>query len=92
MRTHLITVSLALSVSLGVPSPAFAQGTTSAQQPQQAAKPAKDPNEVVCERQQEIGSRLASVRVCKTRAEWAEERLQERQNIEKIQTQRDRAH
>ena len=91
MRTYLITISLALAVPLGATSPAFAQ-SASAQQPQQAAKPVKDPNEIVCEKQQEIGSRLASARVCKTRAEWAEERQQERQNIEKIQTLRDRSH
>jgi hypothetical protein len=61
--------------------PAFAEGT-----PQQGNK--KDPNEVVCERQEEIGSRLSAVRVCKTRAEWAEERRLTRQDIERGQTQR----
>ena len=64
-----------------ISSPAFAEGTQ-----QQSSK--KDPNEVVCERQEEIGSRLSSVRVCKTRAEWAEERRLTRQDIERAQTQR----
>lgn len=48
----------------------------------------KDPNEVVCERQEETGSRLSSVRVCKTRAQWAEDRRLTRQEIEQVQTQR----
>lgn len=65
--------------------PAFAQ-TAPAQQ--QAAKPAKDPNEVVCEKQEETGSRLSSHQVCMTRSQWAEQRRLNRQDIEKIQTQR----
>ena len=48
----------------------------------------KNPSEVVCVKQEEIGSRLSSVRVCKTRAEWAEERRVTRQEVEQIQTQR----
>ena len=64
-----------------ISTPAFSEGTQ-----QQSNK--KDPNEVVCERQEEIGSRLSAVRVCKTRAEWAEERRLTRQDIEHAQTQR----
>jgi hypothetical protein len=37
-------------------------------------KPVKDPNEKVCEKQPVIGSRLATRRVCATRAEWEEKR------------------
>lgn len=50
-------------------------------------KKAKDPNEIVCEKQQEPGSRLASAKVCHTRAEWADLRHQDRQMIDKAQTQ-----
>jgi hypothetical protein len=64
-----------------ISSPAFAEGT-------QQRDNKKDPNEVVCEKQEEIGSRLSAVRVCKTRAEWAEERRLTRQDIERGQTQR----
>ena len=46
---------------------------------------AAQPNEKVCENMVQIGSRLANRRVCATRAEWAERRLQERQEAEKIQ-------
>ena len=51
------------------------------------AKPTKDPNEVICEKQQEPGSRLASAKVCHTRAEWADLRHQDRQMIDRAQTQ-----
>lgn len=79
---------------LGLSSPAFAQSAAPGPpgQPQQVTKPARDPNEIVCERQQQLGSRLASERVCKTRAEWAEERRAQRMDVDKAQMQRDLAH
>ncbi len=92
MRRHLITAPLALSVSLGVSSPTFAQPAQPAHQQSPAAKPATNPNEIICEKQEQLGSRLATQRVCKTRAEWAEERRLNRQVIEKAQTQRDLTH
>lgn len=71
-------------------------GAASAQQPNPApAQPsAKETpsgdymNQVVCQKQEVIGSRLAVKRICKTRAEWADARLQDRQEIERVQTQR----
>ena len=71
-------------------APASAQAP--AQPQQRNAKPARDPNEIVCERQKEIGSRLASTKVCKTRAQWAEDQRADRMVIEKVQTQRDLSH
>ena len=47
-----------------------------------------DPNEMICEKQEVVGSRLATRRVCHTRAQWADLRLQDRQEIERVQTQR----
>ena len=65
-------------------APAFAQDS---QQQQQTTKKTPDPNEVVCEKQQETGSRLASERVCMTRSQWAEQRRLARQDIDKAQTE-----
>ncbi|MDV3257628.1 MAG: hypothetical protein LOX97_07590 [Sphingomonas sp.] len=45
----------------------------------------KDPNEVVCEKQSIIGSRLATRRVCATRAEWAEKRRLDKEAIDQGQ-------
>jgi hypothetical protein len=70
-------------------APAFGQASAQPQAQQQNAKPPRDPNEIVCERQQEIGSRLAMTKVCKTRAQWAEDRRADRATIEKVQTNRD---
>lgn len=67
----------------GLATVAIAQ--TPASQP---AKKALDPNEVVCEKQPVAGSRLATKRVCMTRAQWADLKSQDRQEIEKAQVQR----
>ena len=94
MRKLLITTAAAVLVSGA--APAFGQSAQPAQsaQPQQqtSSNPARDPNEIVCERQQEMGSRIATQRVCKTRAEWAEERRSNRMDVDKAQMQRDLSH
>jgi hypothetical protein len=56
-----------------------------AQDPAPAAKKTLDPNEVVCEKSEVIGSRLAVKRVCMTRHEWAERRRLDRQEIDRAQ-------
>jgi hypothetical protein len=48
-------------------------------------KKAPDPNEKICETIKPLGSRLATKRVCATRAEWAEQRKQDREETEKAQ-------
>ncbi len=44
-----------------------------------------DPNEVVCEKQEVLGSRLAVKRVCMTRAQWSEQRRADRSLVERSQ-------
>ena len=69
-------------------SSAFAQQTEPMQTPAAAtAKPA-DPNEVICEKQGETGSRLATKRVCMTRGQWADLKSHDRQETERVQVQR----
>ena len=46
-----------------------------------------DPDEIVCVRENVIGSRLTSRRVCRTRAEWATAREQVKQVVERVQQQ-----
>ena len=55
---------------------------------QNDARPAKkksDPNEIVCEKQEVLGSRLAVRRVCRTRSEWAEQRQADRDLVSRSQ-------
>lgn len=47
-----------------------------------------DPNRMVCEKQEVLGSRLATKRVCKTAAEWETQRQLDRQQIDKSQNMR----
>jgi hypothetical protein len=54
---------------------------------QQQSSTASDANEKICESISVIGSRLAKKRVCATRAEWEEQRRQDRQAMEQIQKQ-----
>lgn len=76
-----------IAASIGASS-AFAQTAAAPAAPSaDPGKKAKDPNEIVCEKQQEPGSRLASAKVCHTRAEWADLRHQDRQMIDRAQTQ-----
>ena len=59
------------------------------QTPAQKVDKAQDPSqERVCEKLEVIGSRIATKRVCMTRAEWADARLQDRQAVERMQTHR----
>ncbi len=63
--------------------PVLAQGA-----PAGTAEKKPDPNEVICEKVKEMGSRLSIKKVCMTRAQWAERRLTDRQDLETRQVQR----
>jgi invasion protein IalB len=53
----------------------------------QPAAPAqtKDPNRVICQRIEDIGSRLASKRICMTSQQWDEQRRQDRMTLQDLQ-------
>jgi hypothetical protein len=44
-----------------------------------------DPDEIICERQSVIGSRLAKKKVCMTRQQWQEKRRDDRDTVDKQQ-------
>jgi invasion protein IalB len=70
-------------------TPSLAQASGSASNQPAAEKPtAGSPNEVVCQKLEVTGTRLAQKRVCKTRAQWADQKLQDRMEVEKVQVQR----
>ena len=75
-------IALILMVTLA--APAAAQSA-----PQQATPAAvskdKDPNRIICEKQEEIGTRLGGRKVCKTAAQWEAQRQQEQQDVQKEQ-------
>jgi hypothetical protein len=44
-----------------------------------------DPNKIVCEREETIGTRLGGHVVCKTVAEWQEMTSEHRETVERVQ-------
>ena len=74
------------AAAFAIAAPAGAQ-TAPAQAPAPAASKDKDPNRVICERQEEIGSRLGGTKVCHTAAQWDELRKASRQQVEDWQRQ-----
>ena len=47
-----------------------------------------DPNEMICQRVQMLGSRLNTGRMCMTRAQWDQRRREDREGAERAQTNR----
>lgn len=84
MRNLVFVSAVALAISPVASAPAFAQAAPAAPQ----AKKALDPNEMICEKEEDTGSRLSSHKVCMTRSQWAEQRRLNRMDIDKAQTQR----
>ena len=72
--------AIAPVLSYFLASAAIAQNAPASPQGQSAGR-----NEKVCETITMTGSRLGKKRFCGTRAEWADKRLQDRQEIEKAQ-------
>ena len=70
--------SIAIAIVL-----AFIPAVASAEEKKTAAK---DPNRIICEKQEVLGSRLSKRRICMPAAEWAVRRQEDRQAIEKTQT------
>ena len=75
MRLHLLAV-----ICLSPLSPAMAQTVPHAPQPSQNSG-----SERICQDVKLTGSRLAVKRFCGTRAEWADKRMQDRHEVERIQ-------
>ena len=69
-------------------SPAARDPAVVATAAQPGAVKGPNPAEVVCEKVERIGTRLVSDRVCMSRAEWAEQRRRNRQEIDHVQMER----
>ena len=87
MRT---TILLTLAVLAASPAAAQITFQTPPTAPPQAATGAKSTNpndKIICEKQEEIGSRLGGKKVCKTKAQWELDRRQQREDVEGVQQQ-----
>ena len=68
-------------------APAVAQSQPQSQQQQQVSK-AAGADQVICEKEEETGSRLTSHKVCHTRSQWDQLRRDDRSATEHIQSER----
>jgi len=80
----------AIGLVAGTSAPALAQAPSNPPAASQQQAP-QNPNEIVCHKQEVTGSRLGAKKVCKTRAEWADLQLQDKQELTRVQTQRGNA-
>ena len=67
--------------ALSCAGPAFA----AAGQAPSSTESANEDSKVVCQVQRVTGSRLASQRVCLTRAQWREQKMRQRQELQRAQ-------
>ena len=72
--------ALGAIVSFALALPAEAQSSA-----EPTTKKKTDPNEIVCEKQEVLGSRLATRKVCMTRSQWAERRQADRDMVNRSQ-------
>ena len=79
----MLKVIAAASVLLAAAAPAAAQTAASATGAQ--ASKAKDPNRIICYKEETIGTRIGARKVCKTALEWQQQRQEQRESLEKIQ-------
>jgi hypothetical protein len=79
-------VSLALMVIMAAPA-AAQTAPPGRSSPTASSSKARDPNRIVCEREEQLGSRLGGAKVCKTAAEWDEERRANREAVDNWQRQ-----
>lgn len=91
------SLALPFAIALVVAVPALAAeaseppanpGSQVEVQGQRPLGPPRNANQVVCRRQGVVGSRLRSQRVCASRQQWYDQRRNDRQLVEKAQTNR----
>ena len=79
--TFIVRVCAALSV-LGT---AVGSAAEPPQVESSKVRPPADPNQKICQDITVVGSRLATKRICATRAEWAAKKRDDRETVDTIQ-------
>jgi hypothetical protein len=77
-------IVLAAGLAVLVASPVLADNSGQAPPPANQTN-TSDPTEIVCQKVEVLGSRLAVKKVCMTRSQWEDSRRQDRQAVEKAQ-------
>jgi invasion protein IalB len=89
LMTVLAVASAGMAAVAQAQTAAPAAAPAPAAQEQSAAQQAYDEKEIVCQKQEVTGSRLATRRVCMTRGEWMRARMADKAEIEAIQRRGD---
>jgi hypothetical protein len=79
-----LKIVLAARLALLIANPISAENSGPTPQPVTPSR-TSDAAEIVCEKLEVIGSRLATKKICMTRSQWADLRRQDRQAVEKAQ-------
>jgi len=74
-------------IAISAAAPAVAQTQTPTQAQAQAPK-SDDADKVICEREEDTGSRLSAHKICHTRSQWAQIRRDDRSATERTQSER----
>jgi len=89
---HRLSAAALILAGVSMPPSALAAQAPaeSSAQPAKPQNPAAtdDPARIICEKVEQIGTRIGSKRVCMTAAEWAEQRRQNREVVEHAQQTR----
>jgi invasion protein IalB len=82
---HALAFVSAVLLSAGTAAAAQTQPPV---QPQATPKDKSAADQVICEREQDTGSRLGAHKICHTRAQWDDLRRDDRSAVEHVQSQR----
>jgi hypothetical protein len=86
VRVKMSKLLYVVGASLVLSAPAFAQSVAEPQAIPVPLPPAKsDVNKIICERQEEMGSRLKGKKVCMTLEQWQQYRAENREKTERLQ-------
>ena len=89
-----LKIALLIAFAATTAAPAFADPVTDNTPPAATASTTNaqgsgdQANKLICRSVEQLGSRLKKNRVCMTRSEWAEQRRQDRMNIDRSQLNR----
>jgi hypothetical protein len=78
LRTFTAILIAAITVPVSAQAPAPSQQAA-------ATSKSKDPNRIICEREDQLGSRLGGKKVCMTWQQWQEKRAEQRDTLEDVQ-------
>jgi hypothetical protein len=82
-------MTMLLALALLTPDPGVYQSATPDAPTQGASRRTpNNPNETICRREREPGTRVVIRRTCMTRQEWADYRRELRQNVDRAQMTR----